>query len=206
MFRHLLPAIRATILIALLTGIVFPISVTILSTVFFNEQAKGSLIRNATGEVIGSSLIGQGFSRPEYFHPRPSAAGSGYAGEASAGSNLGPTSRKLFEGLTDDPATAANESFDGVKQLSDTYRTENRLSESEKVPVDAVSRSASGLDPHISFANALFQSRRVSECRKVPIEKIRALVESHLEGRQLGFIGEPRINVLQLNLALDQAR
>ena len=206
MFRHLVPAVRATISIALLTGIAFPISVTLLSTVFFNEQGKGSLIRNSTGEVIGSSLIGQAFSRPEYFHPRPSAAGSGYAGESSAGSNLGPTSRKLFEGQKDDPSTAVNESFDGVKQLSEAYRVENRLSASEKVPVDAVSRSASGLDPHISFANALFQSRRVSEFRKVPIEKIRALVESHLEGRQLGFIGEPRINVLQLNLALDQAR
>lgn len=206
MLKQLLPAIRATLVIALLTGVAFPLAVTVLSNLLFKDQANGSLVKNDKGEVIGSKLIAQSFARAEYFHPRPSAAGAGYAAEASAGSNLGPTSKKLFEGQSDDPATPTNESFAGVKQLSESFRQENHLAENEKVPVEAVSRSGSGLDPHISYANALFQSRRVSQARGLSVEQVKQIVEKNIEGRQLGFLGEPRINVLQLNLALDQLK
>jgi K+-transporting ATPase ATPase C chain len=207
MLKHLVPAGRATLFLALLIGIVFPFAVTFLSQLIFPEQANGSLIRNSAGQVIGSRLIGQNFTRSEYFHPRPSAAGAGYAGEASGGTNLGPTSAKLFLGQADDPATKdVDESFAGVKQLAKKYREENLLNQDEKVPVDAVTRSGSGLDPHISEANALFQARRIAKVRSIDLTAVKELIEKQVESRDLGMLGEPRINVLLTNLALDRLK
>jgi potassium-transporting ATPase KdpC subunit len=206
MFKTIVQATRATIVIAILTGIVFPLVVTGLAQLLFPHQANGSLLKNANGQVIGSALIGQQFTKAEYFHPRPSAAGSGYAGEASAGSNLGPTSAKLFEGVADDPKTPADESFAGVKQLAQTYRKENDLKDSDKIPVDAVTRSASGLDPHISIANANIQAVRVAKARNLPLAIVISDVEKATEQRQLGFLGEPRVNVLLLNIALENKK
>lgn len=205
MVRQLFPALRATLVLAALTGLLFPLLITGVAQAVFPAQANGSLIRDAGGQVIGSRLIGQSFSRPEYFHPRPSAAGSGYAGEASSGTNLGPTSAKLIEGLKDDPATKdTDESYAGVKQLVETYRQENHLAADARVPVDAVTRSASGLDPHISLANALLQAPRVAAARGADPERVTALVRRNTAGRDLGVLGEPRVNVLELNLALDR--
>ena len=206
MLKTIMQATRATIVIAVLTGIIFPLVVTAVAQVLFPYQANGSLIRNAKGEVVGSALIAQQFTRAEYFHPRPSAAGSGYAGEASAGTNLGPTSAKLFEGTPDDPKTPADESFAGVKQLAQAYRKENGLAETGKVPVDAVTRSASGLDPHISVANARIQAARVAKARNLPFDVIMSDVEKATEQRQFGFLGEPRVNVLLLNISLDSKK
>lgn len=195
MIRQLLPALRATLLLASLTGLVFPAIVTLLSQVLFPDQANGSLVRDGAGQTKGSRLIGQSFTRAEYFHGRPSAAGSGYAGESSGGTNLGPTSARLILGAKD---------FAGIKQLAEAYRRENLLLPDERVPVDAVTRSGSGLDPDISAENAALQARRVAAARHLPEEAVQALVRRHTEGRQFGFLGEPRLNVLMLNLALDQ--
>jgi len=204
MLKQIFPAIRATLVLAVLTGLLFPLAITGIAQVAFPAQANGSLIRSGDGKIIGSSLIGQPFSKAEYFHPRPSAAGSGYAGEASSGTNLGPTSSKLIEGVPDDPATKdVDESYPGVKQLVEQYRTVNRLPAGAKVPVDAVTRSASGLDPHISPANAALQAARVAEARAQSPDRVLALVRKHTEGRELGLLGEPRVNVLLLNRALD---
>ena len=205
MLKQILPAIRATIVLGILTGLLFPLAVTGLAQAMFPAQANGSLIRGAGGRVIGSRLIGQSFTKPEFFHPRPSAAGSGYGAEASSGTNLGPTSSKLIEGIPDDPKTKdINESYAGVKQLVAAYRTENGLAPDAKVPVDAVTRSASGLDPHISVANALLQAPRVARARKFSAGEVEGLIRRHTDGRDLGLLGEPRVNVLELNLALEQ--
>jgi len=205
MVRQLFPAFRATVVLAVLTGLLFPLVITGVAQVIFPAQANGSLIRDSGGQVIGSRLIGQPFSKPEYFHPRPSAAGSGYAGEASSGTNLGPTSAKLIQGIKDDPATKdTDESYAGVKQLVEAYRQENHLAPDARVPVDAVTRSASGLDPHVSLANALLQAPRVAAARGADAERVTALIHRHTEGRDLGVLGEPRVNVLELNLSLDR--
>jgi K+-transporting ATPase ATPase C chain len=207
MRKHLLPACKATLFLAFLVGIVFPFAFTLLAQLIFPEQANGSLVRDITGQVIGSKLIGQNFQRSEYFHPRPSAAGAGYAGEASAGTNLGPTSAKLFLGQPDDPATKdVDETFLGVKQLAEKYREENLLDKADMVPVDAVTRSASGLDPHISEANAILQARRIAKARSVDLATIEKLIKIQLETRDWGILGEPRINVLLANLALDRIK
>jgi K+-transporting ATPase ATPase C chain len=205
MLKQLLPAIRATLVLAVLTGLLFPLAITAVAQVVFPSQANGSLIRGVDGKVIGSRLIGQGFTRPEYFHPRPSAAGNGYDPTASGGTNLGSTSDKLINGIhkklpdgKDDPGN-----FDGVKDLATAYRTENHLPADALVPVDAVTRSASGLDPHISQANALLQVPRVAAARKISADQVEAVVRNHIEGRDLGLLGEPRVNVLELNLDLD---
>jgi K+-transporting ATPase ATPase C chain len=204
MLKQLVPSVRAVLVLALLTGLAFPLAITGLAQVLFKGQADGSLIRR-DGVVVGSRLIGQSFAKPEYFHPRPSAAGSGYAGEASGGTNLGPTSAKLLDGLPDDPATKdADESFAGVKQLVEAYRAENGLSTATPVPVDAVTRSASGLDPHISLANARLQAPRVARARGMDEAAVLAAVARHTAGRTFGLLGEPRVDVLLLNLALDQ--
>jgi potassium-transporting ATPase KdpC subunit len=205
MLKHLLPSLRITLLLALLTGLIFPCAMTALCQLLFPEQANGSLCRNHAGRLVGSKLVGQQFSKPEYFHARPSAAGSGYAGESSGGTNLGPTSLKLMEGSADNPATeGTDESFAGVRQLAEKYRQENRLESSEKVPVDAVSRSGSGLDPDISLANAFLQSRRVALARGLSLERVQGLVFAHMQRRQFGFLGEPHVNVLAMNLSLDE--
>ena len=203
--NQLRPAIISVLLFTLLTGLLFPAIVTVLAKVAFPSQAEGSLLRR-DGKIIGSSLIGQSFAAPKYFHPRPSVAGSGYDGAASSGTNLGPTSKKFLQGIEDDPKTEADESFAGIKQLAEAYRKENGVPTSTSLPADAVTRSASGLDPHISPSNALLQAARVARARGVSAEKVRALIEQNTEAPDLGVLGEPRVNVLKLNLALDAAK
>jgi K+-transporting ATPase ATPase C chain len=199
----LLIGLRLTIVLTFLLGIVFPMLVTLIAGLLFPHQAHGSLLVDSKGTVFGSELCAQNFSQPKYFHPRPSAAGSGYAGEASSGTNLGPTSAKLIDGVADDPATKADESFSGIKQLAESYKQENQLTAEERVPVDAVTRSGSGLDPDITPANAAFQSRRVAQARNLPLEKVLDIVHANTQQRDVTVFGEPRINVLKLNLALD---
>ena len=208
MAKQLLISIRITIGLLLIVSGVYPLVVWGIAQAAFHHQANGSLITDASGKVVGSELLAQAFTKPEYFHPRPSAAGSGYDPTMSGGTNLGPTSGKLINGIhkpkladgKDDPTN-----FDGVKDLAVAYRIENGLAADAKVPVDAVTRSASGLDPHITPANASLQVARVAKARSVPEDEIRRLVKANTQGRELGVLGEPVVNVLELNLALDKA-
>jgi potassium-transporting ATPase KdpC subunit len=186
--KQIYPAIAITAVLTVLLGIIYPLVVTGLAQAIFPRQAAGSLIERG-GKVVGSRLIGQPFSGPGYFHPRPSAAGVGYDATASAGTQLGPTSRKLFE--------------TNVKPMADALKEENP---NVPIPVDLVTASASGLDPHITPAGAEFQLPRVARARGLAADEVRRLVREHTEGRQFGFLGEPRVNVLELNLALDAAR
>ncbi|MGH9216149.1 MAG: K(+)-transporting ATPase subunit C [Acidimicrobiales bacterium] len=205
MRRQLFPAFMVMVVFTVIAGLIYPLAVTGIAQGLFNDNADGSLVENADGGVVGSSLIGQSFSKPEYFHPRPSAAGDGYDGSASSGSNLGPTNEKLLVGQQDDPATDdVDETFDGIEQRADAYRDENGLDADAEVPVDAVTVSASGLDPHISVANARLQARRVAEERGLDLDTVLQLVDDHTSGRDLGFLGEKGVNVLELNLALDE--
>lgn len=187
-------------------GFVFPFVITAIAQVVFPHPANGSLITK-DGKVIGSRIIGQSFTKPEYFHPRPSAAGSGYDAANSGGTNLAPTSDKLINGVhktlpngKPDPSN-----FDGINDLAAAYRKENGLPTNARVPADAVTRSASGLDPDISPANAELQVPRVARARKMTDDQVRRIVADHTRGRTLAFLGEPRVNVLELNIALDQA-
>ncbi len=207
MAKQLLISLRITVVLLLLVSGIYPLVVWGLSQVAFKHQANGSLIADASGKVVGSALLAQGFTRPEYFHPRPSAAGSGYDPTASSGTNLGPTSDKLINGIhkklpggKDDPGN-----FDGVKDLAAAYRAENGLPAGTLVPVDAVTRSASGLDPQISPANAALQTPRIAKARGMSEADVNHLVAQNTQGRSLGFLGEPGVNVLTLNLALDKA-
>ena len=184
---HLRPAIVLTLLLCVLTGFVYPGIVTGLVQLLFPWQAHGSLVR-ANGRVVGSALIGQPFTKPEYFHPRPSAAGAGYDATASAGSNKGPTDRKLADTRVEGAVATAVEEDGAVRG---------------HVPSDMATASGSGLDPDISPANAELQVARVARARRVPADSIRAILGRHTAGRQFGFFGEPRVNVLLLNLALD---
>ena len=203
MLKNIVVSIRVTLVLAAITGLVFPLLITGLAQAFFPRQANGSLITK-NGTIIGSELIGQSFTKPQYFHSRPSSAGAGYAGEASGGSNLGPTSQKLIMGVEDDPNTKkVDESFAGVKQLTAKYREENNLALEAMVPVDAVTRSASGLDPDISVGNALMHGR-VAAQRHLDEKSVKDLIAKHTTPRQFGFLGEPRVNVLLLNMALDE--
>lgn len=204
MLKQLRPAVMSVVILTILTGFVFPLFITVIAQAAFPHQAKGSLITQG-GKVIGSELIGQTFTAPGYFHPRPSAAGAGYDAANSSGTNLGPTSSKQIQGIKDDPKTPADESYAGIPQLAKAYRTENGLPESSPLPADAVTRSASGLDPHISPANAGLQAGRVAKQRGLSADAVNRLIVEATEGRQLGFLGEPRVNVLKLNLALDSA-
>jgi len=188
MLKQLLPGFRMTLLLTVLTGLLYPGLVTGLAQLLFRHQANGSLITQ-NGKVIGSELIGQNFTRPEYFHSRPSAAGAdGYDASASSGSNLGPTSQKPID------RTKAS-----VTQL----RAENPSFKPE-LPADIATASGSGLDPHITPASVDVQLDRVASARGVTREQISQLTQQFIEGRDLGFLGEPRVNVLRLNLALDQ--
>lgn len=188
MFQQLAPALKMTVLLTVLTGLVYPGVVTGLCQLFFPHQANGSLITR-NGQIVGSSLLGQNFTRPEYFHSRPSAAGNdGYDPTSSGGSNFGPTSRKLY---------------DRVKSSADQFHKENP-DYSGPIPADALMASGSGLDPEISVANANAQTARVAKARRISKSAIAGLVASATEGRGLGFLGEERVNVLKLNLELDR--
>lgn len=186
------------------TGFIFPAVIWGIGQAVFPHQANGSLIKDSKGNVVGSELIGQNFAKPEYFHPRPSAAGSGYDANNSGGTNLGPTSDKLINGIPDDPKTKdTDETYLGIKQLAEQYRKENDLAPDAILPSDAVTRSGSGLDPHISPENAMLQANRVAQARGMEVDAVKKLIEDNTEGRFAGIYGDPRVNVLKLNLSLD---
>ena len=189
LIQHLRTAVLMTVVLTVLLGIVYPLVMTGISQVLFNNQANGSLVRAASGTVIGSAYLGQNFSEPQYFHPRPSAAGSdGYDAASSGGSNYGPTNQKLI---------------DAVQQRAQDYRSENGLADDALVPVDAVTASASGLDPDISPANAYLQASRIAQARGLSVDQVKALIDQNTDGRTLFVLGESRVNVLKINLALD---
>lgn len=205
--NYLRPAILLTAFFVLLTGLVFPGIVWGVGQLAFPSQAGGSLLRDAQGTVIGSTLIGQSFTKAEYFHGRPSAAGAGYDAANSGGTNLGPTSAKLVHGIQDDPATpAVDETFLGFGDLAREYRRDNGLAAEAMIPADAATRSASGLDPDISPANAELQVARVAKARGLDPALVRRLVAEASRPRTLGVFGEPRVNVLLLNRSLDALR
>jgi len=196
-------ALRATLVTLVVTGIAYPLVVTGIAQLIFPHRANGSMITDDKGRVVGSELIGQGFADPAYLHSRPSA--SGYDAANSAGTNLAVTSRKLREGQRDDPATKdVDESFAGVIALAAAYRKDNGLTDDAQIPVDAVARSQSGIDPHISPENAWLQSARIAKARGVAADRVEAVIREHTEGRELGFLGEERVDVLLANLALDR--
>ena len=180
-------SLTATLFLAVILCGVYPLTVWVLGQGLFSDKANGSLVKG-NGKILGSRLIAQGFTSPQYFHPRPSAAGQGYDAISSGGSNLGPLSRKLVE---------------TVRQRVDEYRKENDLPLDAPVPADAVTASASGLDPHISLKNALIQAPRVARARGWSQDLVLMQIKLHTEARDLGILGEPRVNVLMLNLALD---
>ena len=240
MLKELGPGFRLTLIFTILTGLLYPAVMTGVSELIFPKQANGSLV-TVGGKVVGSSLIGQTFAKPEYFHPRPSAAGNGYDATASSGSNLGPTSAKLLHGTTkmDDKKNEVVD-FDGISlrvvhycvdndipyessvpldQFKDSHgdlddvklikafnddKTPLRFTPKTPIPQDAVTASASGLDPHISPANAETQSARVAKARGVSADQVKQLIPQFTDRADLGFLGEPRVNVLMLNIALDQ--
>jgi len=240
MIKELGPGLRLMLALTVLTGLLYPAVMTGVSQALFSKQANGSLVTQS-GNVVGSSLIGQPFSKPEYFHPRPSSAGAGYDATASSGSNLGPTSAKLLHGTTktDDKGKEIVD-FDGIADRIVHYCVDNDLPYTSSVPLDqfkdaqgnlddvklikafndtktplvftpkvllpsdAVTGSASGLDPHISPANADLQIGRVAKARNASPDQVRSLIAQSTERPTLGFIGESRVNVLLLNVSLDQ--
>ena len=189
-FSEIRGAVVATLVLAAVCCGLYPLVVYGIGQLAFRDKANGSLIAEKDGTVRGSTLLGQGFTAAKYFHPRPSAAGNGYDATASSGSNLGPTSQKLNDAITERVAA---------------YRAENGLSANDSVPADAVTGSGSGLDPHISPRNAELQISRVTKARSLGEDKVRELVRQNTDGRDLGVFGEPGVNVVKLNLALDSA-
>ena len=240
MIKELGPGFRLTLVFTVLTGLLYPAVMTGVSELIFPKQANGSLV-SVNGKVVGSSLIGQPFAKPEYFHPRPSAAGSGYDATASSGTNLGPTSAKLLHGTTkmDDKNNEVVD-FDGIEDRIVHYCIDNDIPYESSVPLDqfkdshgdlddvklikafnddktpllftakapippdAVTASSSGLDPHISPANAEIQAARVAKARGASADQVKQLIPQFTDRADLGFLGEPRVNVLMLNIALDQ--
>jgi len=189
--RSMMIAVKMTIVLTVLLGILYPLAMVGVAHVVFPARAEGSLIYS-NGAPVGSSLIGQNFKSPEYFHSRPSAAGDkGYDATSSSGSNLGPTNKSFI---------------DSVKQRLKTFLEENRGVQPAQVPVDMVTASGSGLDPEISPAAAEIQVQRVAKARGISEETVRALITSHTRSRWAGFLGEPGVNVVELNLALDELR
>jgi potassium-transporting ATPase KdpC subunit len=186
--RQLVPAVLAMALFTVALGVLYPLAVTGVAWVGFRDEAGGSLVER-DGVVVGSRLIGQDFAGAGYFHPRPSAAGAGYDAMASGGSNLGPTNPELLE---------------AVARRTVAYRAANGLAPEVAVPVDAVTASASGLDPHISVANARLQAPRVAAARGLAVDQVLGLVDDSTDGRALGILNDPGVNVLTLNLALDE--
>jgi K+-transporting ATPase ATPase C chain len=191
LFAEIRGAIFATLVLAIVCCGLYPLVVFGISQALFHDKANGSLILNKDGTVRGSKLLGQSFTATKYFHPRPSAAGNGYDAANSGGSNLGPTSQKLN---------------DAIKDRVDAYRKENGLNADEPVPADAVTASGSGLDPDISVRNAELQIPRVARARGLSEGSLHDLIHQHTDGRDLGLLGDPGVNVLTLNLALDQLR
>jgi K+-transporting ATPase ATPase C chain len=188
-FSEIRGAIVSTVVLGIVCCGLYPLIVFGVAQTFFRDKADGSLIIDQAGTIRGSKLLAQGFTDPKYFHPRPSAAGTGYDAANSSGSNLGPTSQKLR---------------DAIKDRVETYRKENGLSADQDVPADAVTASGSGLDPHISPRNAQLQVPRVAKARRLSEERVRELIQQNTEGRDLGILGDLGVNVLQLNLALDR--
>ena len=188
LFSEIRGAVFATLVLAIVCCGLYPLVVFGFSQALFHDKANGSLILDTDGTVRGSKLLAQGFTAGKYFHPRPSAAGTGYDAASSGGSNLGPTSQKLN---------------DAIKDRVDAYRKENGLNADESVPADAVTASGSGLDPHISLRNAELQTPRVAKARTVSEEKLRELIKQNTDARDLGLLGDPGVNVLSLNRALD---
>ena len=187
-FSEIRGAVMSTLVLAVVCCGLYPLIVFGISQALFHDKANGSLIVGKDGAVRGSKLIGQNFAAEKYFHPRPSAAGNGYDAASSSGSNLGPTSKKLN---------------DAIKDRIAAYRAENGLKETDPVPADAVTASGSGLDPHISVHNAELQTARVAKARGLTEEKVRELIQRYTNTRDLGVLGDPGVNVLELNLALD---
>jgi K+-transporting ATPase ATPase C chain len=190
LIAELLISLKATLSLAAILCGLYPMVVWVMAQGLFPTEANGSLVMRK-GTMVGSKLIAQEFTDPKYFHPRPSAAGQGYDASSSGGSNLGPTSKKLV---------------DTVRQRVEDYRSENNLAPDAMVPADAVTASASGLDPHISVQNALLQAPRVARARGLGEDIVLTQINLHTEGRDLGILGEPRVNVLMLNLAMDGAQ
>jgi K+-transporting ATPase ATPase C chain len=189
LFSEIRGAIVATLVLAVVCCGLYPLVVFGIAQVVFPEKANGSLIMGQDGTVCGSRLLGQGFAGEKYFHPRPSAAGNGYDASSSGGSNLGPTSQKLRDAIQDRIAA---------------YRYENGLNATNSVPADAVTASGSGLDPHITLQNAKLQAARVAKARNLSLEQVFGLMRTHTDSSSLGILGEPGVNVLELNLALDK--
>ena len=190
-FSEIRGAVVSTLVLTIVCCGLYPLVVFGIGQALFRDKANGSLIVDASGTVRGSRLLGQQFAADKYFHPRPSAAGNGYDPTSSSGSNLGPTSQKLH---------------DSIAQNVSDYRSQNGLATNAPVPADAVTASASGLDPHISVQNAELQAPRVAKARNLSEEKVRELIRRNTDGRDLGFLGEPGVNVLTLNLALDNSK
>lgn len=188
LLSHIRGAVVSTLVFAVVCCGLYPLAVWGIAQLAFPHQANGSLIIAADGTVRGSELLGQNFTNAAWFHPRPSSAGNGYDAANSSGSNLGPTSQKLN---------------DAIKASIAAYRSENGLKETDPVPADAVTGSGSGLDPHISVRNAELQLTRVAKARNLSEDKVRTLIQQNTDGRDLGVLGEPGVNVLKLNLALE---
>lgn len=185
MVNQLRPAVVMMALFTLLLGLAYPLAVTGIAQAVFPDQAEGSLVRDAAGQVVGSALIGQPFAGAAYLHPRPSAAGTGYDAAASSGSNLGPLNPDLTARVGESARAIRAENGPGI------------------IPADAVTTSGSGLDPDVSPAYARLQAARIARARGVPVQQVQSIIEAHIEGAFLGFIGQPHVNVLMTNRALD---